>query len=145
EGGSGAAQYAYSGLFGHVGERSVAVVVVQRITAVIGDVEVLPPVTVIVGCGHSHAEPSACDSCFIGHVGERAVVVVVVKGVLERRGRRVEITGAAVDQVDVHPAVVVIVEEGASRAHGLRQVVSHRVSVVVRPGNAARLGGHFFE
>src|SRR5262249_38670023 len=76
---SGPTLHSYSSLLGHVGKRAVTVIMIQRITAVVGDIEVLPPVTVIVGCGHSHAKPSACDSCSIGHVSERAVVVVVVK------------------------------------------------------------------
>ena len=49
----------------------------------------------------------------------------------------IEIAGPAVHQVDVHPAVVVVVEEGAAGSHGLGQVMIRRGGVVVDPANAA--------
>ena len=63
---------------------------------------------------HAHAELRAArDARLLGDVGERAVAVVLVERVLERRLRLVEVGRAAVDQEDVHPAVVVVVEERA--------------------------------
>ena len=73
----------------------------------------------------------------LGHVGEGAVAIVLVERVANRLRGLVEIARAAVHQVDVHPAVVVVIEEGAAGAHGLGQVVLGRCGVVVNPANAA--------
>ena len=81
----------------------------------------------------------------VGDVGERAVAVVLVEGVLQRRLRREEVGRAAVDHEDVHPAVVVVVEERHARPHGLGQVSVGRHRVVVHPGDAARRRRDFFE
>ncbi len=51
---------------------------------------------------------------FFGHVGESAVAIVVVERVAQRLGRIVKIALATVDEVDVHPAVVVVVEKARS-------------------------------
>lgn len=48
----------------------------------------------------------------------------------------IEIRGAGVDQEDVHPAVVVEVEEGAAGSHGFREVALGGEGVVVGPDDA---------
>ena len=133
-------------LLGDVGERAVAVVVVQRAAAVRGDEDVGVAVVVVVGDGAAHAELRAAgDAGLVGDVGERAVAVVLVERVLERRLRLVEVAGAAVDHEDVDPAVVVVVEERDARPHRLRQVAVRRHRVVVDPGDAARARGDLLE
>ena len=57
---------------------------------------------------------AAGHSRLLGHVGEGAVAVVAVERVAQGRPRREEVGPAAVHEVDVHPAVVVVVEEGAA-------------------------------
>ena len=132
-------------LLADVGEGAVAVVVIENRPAVGGDEEVGKAVVVVVADGHAHAEGPAGDAGLLGDVGERAVAIVLVERVADRLLGLVEIARAAVDQVDVHPAVVVVVEEGAARSHGLRQVVFGRCGVVVDPANAAGLRRDLFE
>ncbi len=51
-----------------------------------------------------------------GDIGECAVAIVLVQRIANGFGRLAEIAGAAVDQEDIHPAVVVIIEESAAGA-----------------------------
>src|SRR5439155_5871086 len=86
---------------------------------------------------HNPPLPAAADAGLFGHVSECSVAIVPVKRIAERWLGIEEITLAAVDQVNVHPAVVVIIDECASRTHGFRQVHLRGAPVVVYPRNPA--------
>jgi hypothetical protein len=49
----------------------------------------------------------------------------------------VEIARTAVDQEDVHPSVVIVIEERATGARCLREIAVIRPCILVNPGNAA--------
>ena len=71
-------------------ERAVAVVVVERVAAVVGDVEVLEAVVVVVADRDAHAVAvlrHAGEAGLLRDVGEGAVGVLVVEAVPELRGR----------------------------------------------------------
>src|SRR6266496_2496271 len=65
--------------------------------------------------------PSAkLDAGFLGHVGERAIVVVVEQHCFRRRlFALVGVQGRTVEQVDIQPAVVVVVEQCHTGARNL--------------------------
>ena len=130
-------------LLGHIGERAVAVVAVQNAAPVLRDVKIGKTIAVIVAHGCTHAIAATGDAGLFGHVRECAVAVIAVKGVAQRLGRSKYVALAAVHQVDVHPAVVVIVEESATRASRLGQIFFGRKTGGVRPGNAAGGGRDF--
>src|SRR5262249_28738734 len=107
----------YSRLLRDVSESPVAVVAIQPVLAEIGDVEVFPPV--IVEIPDTHALPPSLirHARFISDIGKRAVAVVTI----ERGARRLRLSAQrterrAVNQVDIQPAVVVIINKGAARA-----------------------------
>ena len=83
-----------------------------------------PAVVVVVGHGAAESPAVVGDAGFGGDVGEGAVVIVVEERGVRRglfAGERVD--GGAVDDVDVEPAVVVVVEQAYTRALGLDDVV----------------------
>src|ERR1019366_9455416 len=59
--------------------------------------------------------------------------------------RRVEIGRTAVDQVNVHPTVVIVIQESAAGAEAFRQITLRRFGVLVHPRYAAGLGRYFLE
>src|SRR5437764_186037 len=69
----------------------------------------------------------------------------MVECAFEWRRRSVEVGRAAVDKIDVHPAVVIVVEEDAARAYCLRQITLRRHGIIVNPCNAALSGRYFRE
>ena len=68
----------------HVGERSVSIVVIQNIFAVVSDVHVLETVVVIVAHADTLAPSGRIESSLSSDVRECAVVIVVI----EMTGRR---------------------------------------------------------
>ena len=131
--------------FSCVGKSSVAVIVVEDALTVLGQVNIREPVAVVVPDRHALAVAAACYPGRLRDIGERPVAVIPVKRVAERRLGVVEIAFSAVHEVDVEPAVVVVVEEGASGAGGLRQIHFRRAAVGVRPGNSAGGGWNDFK
>jgi hypothetical protein len=75
-----------AGLFGHVGEGAVVVVVVKDQAAVGGYEKIGPTVTVIVRGGHTNTEVPSRNAGFFGYVGKCAIVIVVIQGVAQRDG-----------------------------------------------------------
>ena len=102
-------------LRGHVGEGAVAVVTVEPILAVVGEEEILPSVVVVVA--HANAlRPAGIAEARLGrNIGKRAVSIVVVEPVA--RAGRTSGQRASAKNEDIHPAVVVVVEECATRRH----------------------------
>ena len=93
------------------------VVVVETVFAVVGDVDVRPAVVVVIGCGHTKSPALLVDAGPVGDIGERAVVIVVEEA--WRAGRALRLVGGerrAVQQVNVQPAVVVVVKQGYAGA-----------------------------
>jgi hypothetical protein len=135
----------HPGRAGHVSKRPVAVVAVKNGPAVGGYKQVRVAVVVVVAHRRPHAERAAGHARPRGDVGKRAVPVVPVQGVPKRLSRLVEIARAAVDQVDVHPAVIVVVQKGATGTDRLGQVALLGPGVVMHPGDAAGGGGDFLK
>jgi len=126
DGAGGPAWSGEPGFFGDVSERAVLVVFVQDAFAVGGDEQVRPAVVVVIPDGDAHAEVGAGDADFFGDVGEAAVAIIFVEGVADGLGggRRPKIAGAAVDEEDVHPAVVVEVEKCDAGAEGFGEIAA---------------------
>ena len=111
-----------AGFLGHVGERAVAIVLVENAASIGCDEDIRPPVVVVVTDGNAHSESSARHARSFGHIGERAVAIVLVKCIVDRLSGGPEIARPAVHQVDIHPAIVVVVEECTTRPQSLRKV-----------------------
>ncbi len=108
-----------AGLFGDVGEGAVVVVAIEAVLAEVGDEEIGPAVVVEVADDGAKAPAIVGDAGLGGDVGKGAVVIV-----MEERGVRggclagFGFEGGAVDEVDVEPAVVVVVEQSDAGADG---------------------------
>ena len=121
------------------------IIFVKSAAAVGGDENIGPAVVIIISHGHSHAEGGPAHTGFFGDVGESAITIVLVEGVTDGLSRFPEIAGAAVDQENVHPAVVVEIKKGAAGAESFRQIAAGRHRILVHPLNAAGRGWNFDE
>src|SRR6185295_4995664 len=131
-----------AGAGGDVTEGAVAVVAVEGVATVTGDVEVLEAVVVVVARGHAHAvdvlrhsrEPRP-----LRDVLESVVRLLVVEPAPEspvgpvrpRGGRHGIVELRAVREEYVEPADVVVVEDGHASAHRLQQVLARGGGVLV--------------
>src|SRR5260370_34501176 len=111
-----ASRVSYPGFSRDIGERAIAVVVVEHATIEIGNIKVFPAVIVVVADGGAKS-PTAMREARLGrHIGESAVVVIVVElaGVALLCSQILE--RGAVHQEDVHPPVVVVIKNRDSAA-----------------------------
>src|ERR1700694_1985898 len=127
----------YTGFFSDIRECAVTIVVVENVSAILRNVDVRIPISIVVANGHTLAVSAAASSSFDGHVGKRPVAIVVVERVTQGRIGIEKITLPAVHQVDVHPAVVIVVKKSTACPGGLWQVMLHRLSRGVGPGDIA--------
>src|SRR5262249_58256514 len=95
-----------------IGEGAVAVVPVEDVGPQRGHKDVDEAVIVVVAERTPHSVRGTADAGLLGYVRELSGAVVVEELVLPRR----------VDEVDVEPAIVVVVEEPAPGSHGLDDV-----------------------
>ena len=120
---------------------------VQDVRTVVEDVKVDVAVAVVVGgrAGHAVSVASA-DTRLLGHVGEGSVAIVAIQAVrelaLEPAARVVVDVGAVSpgDEVDVEPAVTVVVEEHGTRARPLDDVAQLLVAEAVLEMDPGLLG-----
>ena len=137
-GSGGPVAQGYAGFFGDVGEGAVVVVVVETVLAEVGDVDVGPAVVVVVGDGYAYAPAVVGDSSFIGDVGEGAVVIVVEEsGFGSGSFASLGFEGGTVDEVNVEPAVVVVVDEAHAGAIGFDDEMLFGSAHGVLPGGEA--------
>ncbi len=119
-GASGPVPESYAGGFGDIGECAVVVVVVEAILAKVADVDVRPAVVIVVADGDAEAPAVIADTGLGCDVGECAVVVVVEESGVWSGAHAVEcVFCASVDEVDVEPTVIVVVEKSDTGTDGV--------------------------
>ena len=118
---------------------------VENVVSVLGDVQIGEPISIIVTDGHTLAVCPTSNSGFRCHIGKSSVAIVTIKRIPQRRIRIEKIAVAAVHEIDVHPAVAIVIQKGTACPGSLRQVVLRRLACDVGPGDAANRGRHFFE
>ena len=87
---------------------------IKDAAAVLRNIEVRKTVAVVIRNSDALAKAARRHTGFFRYVGKRSVAIVPVQRVAQRRVRGEEIALAAVHQVNVHPAVVVIIEKCAA-------------------------------
>ena len=109
-----------AGLRADIGEGAIAVVVVEDVLAPVGDEQIVVAVVVVVADADALSPAGVDESGFGGDVGEGAVAIVfeeMVGGLLSG-GKAFE--ARAVDEEDVQPAVVVVVDRRRRRSRWFR-------------------------
>src|ERR1700682_6240514 len=97
-----------SRFFRYIEKRSVSVIVIKDAAAVLGDVQVRKTVAVEIPDRDALSKDARSHTGFFRYVGERPVAIVLIQRVAQRGIGIVEIALAAVDQINVHPAIIVV-------------------------------------
>ncbi len=128
-----------AGLRRVVREGAVAVVVVQDVAPVAGHEQVHESIVVVVRRDGAHAVARVAEAGLLGDVRERAVAIVAEETAARPLGLRRR-QRARLHDVEVHPAVVVVVEPGQPRADHLGQAVLGRRTPIVHETEPGRIG-----
>ena len=109
----------HAGFLRYVGEGAIVIVVVETVLSVVRNVEIGPTIVVVVRYDHAETPPVIGYSGFGGDVGKCSIVVVMEKRGMGRSRLAVEgIVSRAIDQVNVEPAIVVVIQKRNARALG---------------------------
>jgi len=124
-----------AGLFGDVGECSVAVIAVERVSMNAHNKEIRETVVVVIAHGSTDIEPGACEPGLFGDVGEDAVSVVAKKAVGVFGGRFLQGGNVcAIGEENIGASIAVIVENGNSARHRFRGVPSRGLAAIEMKG-----------
>ena len=134
-----------AGLLRNIGKCSISIIAIQNVSSVIRHVDVWQTVAVVVANGNAHPVTSASNPGLLRDIGEGPVSIVAVERIAERLWGIIKVALPAVDEIYVHPSVVVVVKKSAPRATALRQILHPRFSGGVYPMNPAAGRGDFFE
>src|SRR5436309_1895960 len=94
----------------------------QHTVAPVGDKQIVPAVIVIVSDTDALAPASVRDSGAGGDIGESPIAVVLVESADGRLSRRpTRFKARPVDEKDVEPAVIVIINKSATASGGFEQ------------------------
>jgi hypothetical protein len=116
---------------GDIGERAVAAIVVQHVRPEARDVQIDPAIVVVVAGAGTHSVPALADTGATGHVLERSIAAVVKQAMLRLPGDRWIGDRSTIDEKEIDPAIVVVVEKQTSRPHRFDQEFLCRCAVDV--------------
>src|SRR4030081_2571525 len=97
-------------------------VVIQAVLPVRGDVEVFPAVVVVIAHADALTPARGGQTGLDGYITEGSIVVVAVKMVGRSFAFGESFESCSVNEEDVRPSVVVVIEDGHARAGRLDNV-----------------------
>ncbi len=121
------------------------IVLVEDAVTVGRDKNIRPTIVVVIAHGHAHPKCSPAHPRLFGNIRKRAVAIILIQRVADRPGRLIEVRRTAVDQINIHPSIVIEIQKGASRPQRLGKIALGRHRVIMHPCNAAGRRGNFFE
>src|SRR6185503_12981313 len=108
---------------GHVLKGTVAAVAIQAVPAPVSDEQIVVAVVLVVADAGALAPPARGQTRARGHVLERAAALVPVEMIDGRTCGRESFERRSVDEEQVEPAVVVVVDRGDAGAGRLEEVL----------------------
>src|SRR5688572_20497049 len=117
-------------------KRSVAPIAIKCVSIHSRNKQIGVPVVIVVGGCHARFKSGSTNAGLERHVGERSVAIIAVEAVIKGwvrffQGR----LGSSVDEVDVRPAVVVVVQHPNSADHWLDLMTGGRRSIAQDEGD----------
>ncbi len=108
--------------FADVGERAIAIVVVENVFAVVRNIQIFEAVVVVIAHAHALTPTGVGQAGSCGDIGERAVVIVAVEVACRSFARWQGFQRRAVDDENVGPAVIVVIKDGNTGPRSLDDV-----------------------
>src|SRR5208283_2347549 len=111
-------------LLGHIGEGAVAVVAEQNVVPPKRAKQVVPAIVIEIAHADASLPAGAAEAGFGCDVSERSVAVVVIKlGGGRMAWRPFCVQASSVGEINVQPAILIVIEERDAAAFGLNDVI----------------------
>ena len=126
---------------GHLGEGPVAVIPVEHVRPEVGQIDVRVAVPVVIRNARAHAPAAKGDAGMLRNVGEGPVALVVVQTVGRQATGPERLNRRGVGEIDVKPAVLVVIDESHAAAHRLDQIslLRRRDALQLQPGSVSHV------
>src|SRR5580692_8877059 len=111
-----------SGLIGDIFKLAIAQVVIERVTAVAGHVNVGASVVVVIGDRYPHAPAFANESSGLSDIAKLEAVLLMVQRDHGIPTLLISVHGGPVDGEDVEPAVAIAVDQPSAATHRFHDV-----------------------
>ena len=112
----------------------------------VGHIQIGPAIVVVVAYGNSNSPTIVGYACLFRDIGKCAIVVVMKERGVRRGGFSAErVVGHAIDEVDVEPSIVVVIEQCDATAEGLDDLRLGARAAVIAPARQTRLSGIVLE
>src|SRR6267378_7427312 len=106
----------------HVAKCSITIVLIKEGAGETRNIKVVPAIVVVIPYRRSKAPAAVRQTSLLCHVGKCAVMVVVVELARGTLSRLHVLESGTVDQIDIRPAIVVVIEEGDPATHRFHDV-----------------------
>src|SRR6266496_19956 len=123
-----------------IGKSSVAIVTVQLVLPEVGTKQIFEAVVVVVSNANPGCPARVAKACFIGDICKRAIAIVLVEAI--SRFRRGAFDFRAAEKKNIHPAVVVVINESATTAGRFKNVI-FKIRTAVDDGRGQSGGGGY--
>src|SRR6266446_5053708 len=108
------------GRLGHIGESSVAVIAIKRVLPEIAAKNIVKAIIVVVSDADSTGPSKRTQPCFFCDIGKCPVPVILVQSIGRAFGSATQARAAQKKQI--HPPIIVVINEGAAASGGLHDV-----------------------
>ena len=108
------------GGFRHIGESSVAVIAIKGVLTEIAAEDIVKPIVVVVPDANSTGPTKRAQPCFFCDVGKCPVTVILIQPI--RRAFRSASKARAAQNKQIHPAIIIVIDESAAASGGLHDV-----------------------
>src|SRR5262249_7304616 len=95
---------------------------IERVLAKVADKDIVVTVIIEIADAHSLPPTRSSEPRFSGHVGKSPIAVVVIQMVCRCLARRHPIKPGTVDEDDIFPAIIVVIDEARPAPGSFKQV-----------------------
>src|SRR6266536_4239362 len=129
-----------SGVLSDIGKSSVAIVAIQLVLAEVGAKQIFKAVVVVVSNANPRCPACVSKTSSFRNVRESSITIILIQTI--SRFRRGAFDFRAAEKKNIHPAVVVVIDESATTAGRFKNVI-FKIRTAVDDGRGQSGGGGY--
>ena len=121
-----------SRFFSGIAESAVAIVAIENHPFGASNQHVRPAIIVIVGNRAAHRPAGISHTNFVGDIGKSSVMIVAIEGALGFLAAKSHGDTRCIGEINIQPAVLIVVEQKHTTAHGFHDVLLFRRNCMLK-------------